>query len=93
MSKGAVVWTLLTVVVKKENGGARADPAIPCSSMNPCDKVTAWQLHRSARQLGTSVARVTKACAHRLRSSGSAICRLATNLANQYTQSCDRTNV
>jgi len=40
----------------------------------------------------TSVARVTEACAHRLRSSGGKA-SAKTNLANQYTQSCDRTNV
>jgi hypothetical protein len=55
---------------RKENGGALADSAISCSSMKPCGQGTARQLHRSVRPLGSSVARVTQACAHRLRPSG-----------------------
>ena len=42
----------LIVGVAKENGGALADSAIPCSSMNPCGQGTARQLRRSVRPLG-----------------------------------------
>ena len=58
------VWAAL-----EENGGALADSA-PARAGIHADKVTARQLHRSVRPLGTSVARVTKACAHRLRPCG-----------------------
>ena len=47
----------------------------PCSSMNPCGQGTARQLHRSVRPLGTSVARVTKACAHLKAVRAGASCR------------------
>jgi hypothetical protein len=68
----------------KEKGGALADSAIPCSSIESVrNKVTARQLHRSVRPLKTSIARVTKACAHHLRSSGRRELSLPTNLANQ----------
>ena len=60
-------------------------------------EIHAAQGHRTAtaserRPWKTSVARVTKACAHPQGRPVSASCRLATNLANQCTLSCDRSN-
>lgn len=66
----------LEKIACKENGGALADSAVACSSMNPCgqgDRVATASERPSVGTAGAS--------------------SLATNLANYYVESCDRTNV
>ncbi len=76
---------------KKMAEPLRAPPSL--LEHEPCGQIDRTATASERPSVGTSAARVAKACAPVSRPYGRRELSLATNLAYQYTQSCDRTNV